>query len=1064
MSGNLLGISVTGLKAAQTALSTTGHNIANADTAGYSRQRVDIVTNPALSAGGHFVGSGANIHSIERIANSFVTSQLRIDSSLNAELSTFLTQATQLDNLLSNESTGLTSGMKTFFSAMHNGADDPTSIPARELIVSEAENLADRFNSIDARMQVIEGGVNDALKVAVKQINALTENIAKLNIRIADAKGVNNSAQPNDLLDQRDEALRKLSELIPIQTFDQGNDQVNVMISGGMSLVVGNKIHQVSLESGRSPGSVTDIVVTDGRDGRVITNSVKGGQVGALIRFRDDTIYPAYNSLGRVASMMAETFNSIHEKGLTLKGDFGGQFFNDINDNNTVHQRVVGVGTNSPASDRDMSLLVKDVASVGTSNYTMNVGVGGSFKVIRESDGQQVASGLMNDNYPLAIKFDGLELAIKGGTFAAGDSFSLQPFTQGARNFERVIDSPEEIAFASPLNSNAEIGNSGSATISPGSVLSLTDNKGDLLAPFAAAGKMSPPMVVQFTSPTTYDILNNTDPANPQPLDPPIRNQRYIPGIENNLFSVVDGQTQVSMGGDLVGLPEGRKAVSLANVHATPVNAPNAATGLSGLNFSITNFSGANQFSFNVQLSDTVLGAKDTSTTVTVSGANISTEAELLQHMNAQLSLSGVRAYIAVDDTGNRRVGFKAVEAGHANITVGGYSGPANGSANALLNNALEGGASYSSSGGAFGVEGTGTLDNAYPSERLTIIQAALQPGGPEKTYTIFNQPQGSAKDLANELNTIPGVAANAFTYAQLSDLNVDRQAPLQISLNGTDLITYHTDGETGARVLAQDVPNPITDQAEFNQYLANAINSNPDFIKQGISAVAGQNQLTGKTELRVSAASGDDLNFALTARANQSVSISDGEHSSVALMGSGNDSPSSIVVGGKMDIRLAADLTLTTRAANSLLFGDTQAADFEKPTYLGLQVSIKGTPDTGDRFTLDFNNNAASDNRNALLLTGVETNRLLNNGTTSLNDAYGALVERIGITTNTAKINAEAAEAVLEQTTALRDSIAGVNLDEEASNLIRFEQFYQANAQVISVARNLFDALLGSF
>ncbi len=1061
---SLLGVSITGLKAAQSALSTTGHNISNANTAGYSRQRVDIVTNPGLIVGGNYIGSGSNVNSIDRIANSFVTSQLRIDSSLNAELSTFLTQASQLDNLLSNEATSLTAGLQTFFAAMQNGTDDPTSIPARELIVSEAENLADRFNSLDARMQVIERGVNDALSVAVKQINALTQNIAQLNIRIADAKGVSASAQPNDLFDQRDETLRKLSELVPIQTFAQGNDQVSVMISGGMSLVVGNKTHTVTLESGRSPGTVTDIVVTDGGSGRVITDSIKGGEIGALIRFREDTLYPAYNSLGRVASVMAESFNSIHEKGLTLDGDFGGQFFNDINSENSVRQRVVAAGTNSPANDRKMSLFVNDVASVSTSNYTLNVGTGGSFKIIRESDGQQVASGLMNDNYPLAIKFDGLELAVDSGTFNAGDSFALQPFTQGARNFQRVIDSPENIAFASPLNSSAEIGNSGSGTISPGAVTALTNSRGDVLAPFAVAGKMSPPMVVQFTSPTTYDILDNTDPANPQQLDPPIRNQRYIPGIENNLFSALEGQTQVSMAGDLVGLPEGRKAVSLATLQPTTFNAPDPTTGLSELDFSVTNFSGANQFSFNVQLSDTVLGAKDTNTTVTVASANITTEAQLLQHINSQLSLSGVRAYIAVDDMGNRSVGFKAVEPGHSNIVVGGYSGPANGTANALLNNVLESGASYSSAGGAFGVEGTGTLDNGYTTERLTITQAPAQPGGPSKTYTVFNQPQGSARALANELNSIPGVEANAFSYAQLSDFNFARQAPLQIALNGVDLVRYVSNGDTGLLELSQDVPNPATDEAEFNAYLATAINNNVDFNKQGITAIAGQNPLTGKTELRVSAANGDDLTFAFTASNNQSVSVSDGEHSAVALTGSGNDSPSSIVVGGKMDIRLAADLTLTTRAANSLLFGNTQAADFEKPTYLGLHVSIKGSPDTGDRFTLDFNHDAASDNRNALALSAVENNRLLNGGTTSLGDAYGTLVERIGITTNTAKINADAAEAVLEQTTTLRDSISGVNLDEEASNLIRFEQYYQANAQVISVARNLFDALLGSF
>ena len=156
--------------------------------------------------------------------------------------------------------------------------------------------------------------------------------------------------------------------------------------------------------------------------------------------------------------------------------------------------------------------------------------------------------------------------------------------------------------------------------------------------------------------------------------------------------------------------------------------------------------------------------------------------------------------------------------------------------------------------------------------------------------------------------------------------------------------------------------------------------------------------------------------------------------------------------------------MSLSTRPSNSLLFGDTTASDFAQSTYLGVDVSLSGVPDTGDRFTLNFNEDAVSDNRNALKLVSVEGQRILNGGSSSLTDAYGTLVETVGITTNAAKINSDAATAVLEQTENLRNSISGVNLDEEAANLIRYEQFFQANAQVITVARNLFDTLLGAF
>ena len=153
---------------------------------------------------------------------------MRTDASLSSNLTAFYDQVSQLDNLLSDDATGLTGGMQRFFAAMQNGADDPTSIPARQLIVSEAENLADRFNSIDARLKVIEEGVKDGMQVAVSKVNALVKNVSQLNLRIADAYALSTSATPNDLLDQRDQALRELAELVPIQTFDQGKSKQTI--------------------------------------------------------------------------------------------------------------------------------------------------------------------------------------------------------------------------------------------------------------------------------------------------------------------------------------------------------------------------------------------------------------------------------------------------------------------------------------------------------------------------------------------------------------------------------------------------------------------------------------------------------------------------------------------------------------------------------------------------------------------------------------------------------------------------------------------------------------------
>ncbi|HEY7772378.1 MAG TPA: flagellar hook-associated protein FlgK [Marinagarivorans sp.] len=1060
MGSDLLGISVTGLRASQAALSTTGHNISNAGTDGYSRQRVDVVTNPATIKGGQFVGNGANVNSIDRIANSYISQQLRVDSSLSSDLTTFFDQISQLDNLLSNETTGLTGGLQSFFAAMQNGADDPTSIPARQLIISESENLADRFNSIDARFQVIEGGVRDGMKVAVESINTLVTNIAQLNTRITSASS---NGQPNDLLDKRDEALRQLSELVPIQTFEQGQGQVNVLISGGSPLVVGSEVNTLSLTPGRNGRTADDIILSDGGAGRVITKAIKGGELGALVRFRDESLSPAYNNLGRIAVVVADEFNRLHQQGITSENEFGRQFFNDVNDPIAVRQRVVASSANAAPSDRQLGLSIRDISALTTSNYHVELEPGGVYRITRENDGAEVASGLLPGDYPFTVKFDGMELKFAGGSFTAGDEFTLQPFAKGARNFASTIANPEDIAFASPIVTDAEIGNTGGGKITPGSVVALEDINGNPLPLFAEQGKMSPPLVIQFTSERTYDVLDNSDPANPKQLDPPIRNQRYIPGIENQIFPGIEGQKQLSMGGDLIGLPEGRSAVTRASLTPPVVNPVNPATGTSELDFSVSDFSGGNSFSFVVELSDTVLGGANSQTTVTIDSPSIQSEDDLLRHINSQLGPSGMRAYIAIDSAGNRSLAFNAAEAGYANVSVHSYSGPGTGDANALMNIGIEGGASFTTDGGLNGIEGAGSLTNGYPAERITLTKAPSQAGLAPTTYTVFSSLHGSARELANQLSNVPGVEANAFSYAEMSDFNLTREEPLQIALNGRDLVEYRAGGADGSRTMVQSVPDPATDPVAFNQYLAQRINEDESLKKQGIYAVAGQDVVTGKAELRVYSSEGDDLSFSVTAASGSAVRVSDGEHNPVTLSGQGNNVPSQIVVGGQMDVRLDEDMTLATRPPNSLLFGDTTADDFTGSTYLGLDVSLSGAPDSGDRFTLDFNQDAASDNRNALNLVNVESSRIMNGNTASLNDAYGTLVEKVGITTNSAKVNSEAAKAVLEQTESLRNSISGVNLDEEAANLIRYEQFFQANAQVISVARSLFDTLIGS-
>lgn len=930
MANDLLGVGVSGIKVSQTALRTVGHNIANAGTEGYSRQRVDTVSNPANNMAGNFIGTGAHVNSIDRIVNQFITEQLRTDTTLAADLNGFYNQVRQLDGLLANPATGISGSMERFFHAMQNAADDPTSIPARQLVLNEADNLAERFNSVYDRLQVIERGVQDTMEAGVAKVNSLAANIAQLNARISGAMGAANGASPNDLLDQRDKALTELSALLPVQVFPQGNGQINVVVASGQSLVLGPDARRLELTPSAHSAAQSDLLfVADGRK-TDITAGVTGGELGGALRFRDQVLKPSFNEIGHMALVLADTMNSQHQMGLDLQGEFGGLFFNDVNDTGLARARVAAHSANTATTSPLMALYIRDSGQTTASDYELKIGQGGLYTVVQKSDNREVASGSLPGQMPFSLRFDGLELQIEKGSLQAGDRFSLQPTRTAAQSIQAVLGDPEDLALASPLLTDASLSNRGTGSISAGQVLAITGATGEDLPLFATPGVMAPPLLVVFNTPYSYDVLDNSDPGRPVQLSPPIRDQRYQPGMINNLFASEPGQTQVSSAGELIGLPEGRSAQTVA-----------------------------------------ITGPADTT----------------------------------------------------------GLNGPANG----------------------------------YPAEMITISRPGDTAGQAVTTRLVTGQ-NASAKEIATALGGIPGVQANAFSYAEISDLNLSYGAPLQIHLNGEPLVQYQTDPVSGLPVLPETVPDPNQDPNGFYDYLAASINDNPRLQAAGIYAVAGADHASGRPELRLHATEGDDLRLAFTGAANDSIAVGDGENPTVELEGLGHGQRSNLVVGGQLDVKLAEGLVFGSQPGDSLLFGNTAAPGFAQSTYLGLQASINGAPRVGDRFSLTFNADASNDNRNAMALSALQNGKIFGGPNGSLTEKYGALVERVGISTHSAKINRDAALQVVQQTQALRESISGVNLDEEAADLIRFEQLFSANAQVISVARDIFERLINSF
>ena len=934
MSG-ILSNAVSGLQASQNALRTAGHNISNANTAGYSRQEVNYATRPEQYIGSAgFIGSGVSTTSIERVVNEFVSTQLRLDTTTFNQLNKFNTNIGKIDKLFADVSTGLSGGLQSFFAAMQNGANDPASTPARQLIITEAESLSIRFNNLHQRMIDIEAQVNGEVNTITSQMNSLATTVAGLNQAIAENRASGNGNEPNDLMDKRDETLRQLSELVSVQIVKQDDGDVNVFIGNGQPLVIGTQVSSFDVSTDGKIQLKNNNVVTD------ITSQISGGQIGGLLSFRDTVLFPTMNELGRIALAMADEFNTQQQQGIDLDGDYGQKMFGDINDPVIAANRVVH-GKNAQPQDRVLSVTIDDTSKLTTSDYSLEIIPNTkNYVVTRLSDKSVVEQGVLNGAYPATISFDGMTVNLTSGSFQGGDTFTIQPTKNAARDIHSALIRSEDLAFASPIRTEGNSSNSGSGLISPGEVLSLVDVNGNPLPAFMEPGKISPPILIRFTSETTYDVLDNSDPANPKDLVPSMRDQIFIPGESNNIFSSDIGETRVTGKGDRVGLPAGRAPQTATQPPDLPGPMTDASSPQSNGYF-------AEQMSFTYV--DPVTGSVSSKNITTVSGA--------------------------------------------------------------------------------------------------------------------------SAAQTAAQISALPGVSANAYTTATITDINFDSATfapPLQLRVNGEDLLEY----DPLSSGFVEEMPDPNMSETDFNDYLAARINSNDNLKALGIRAQSGSNPITGAPELQLVAASGVNLDIRLSASTagTNSIDVNDGlGNPNVRLQGQddpltpGTVEQAAITIGGRVDITMANGISVQTSPTNSSLFGDSSLPGFSSSSYTGYQAAIGGQPQAGDTFTLGFNTDGKNDNRNALAMVALETEATMADDTLSFGGSYTKLVEEVGTKSSLAKINTEASRSLLEQTQSMRDSISGVNLDEEAADLIKFQQLYQANAQVISVARELFDTLLNS-
>jgi flagellar hook-associated protein 1 FlgK len=469
---DLLKLGVSSLLNVQQALTTTGHNISNANTVGYSRQSVNFATREAQSLGSGYLGQGAFISGIERSSSSFLTGQVQNYTASQARHQTYVNYSARLDDLLADANNSLSSSLQEFFGGVQDMASNPSSLPERQALLADAGNLVNRLQNLNQRMETMNREVNAELSSVVNEVNGYSKAIRQLNIEIVSASASNAGQPPNDLLDQRDLLITQLASKVGVSVLPQADGSVSVFAGKGQPLVVGNEV--TLLETRPNPYDASKLEVAfSGKSGNaIISPFLEGGHLKGLLDFRDKNMESVQSRIGLLALSLGAEFNALHQEGADLNSQMGGLFFSEPDIRIAAH--VSNTGVIKP------KLTLDDATQVRASEYRLQYD-GSAWHLTRESDGTQAV-----DLGGGVLELDGMRVDTSLCIPGLADSYTFNPARDAADTFQVAIKDPHKIAAAAAVKNVQATSNTGNATLG---TLQVTDS---------AAMPLTTPITVRY--------------------------------------------------------------------------------------------------------------------------------------------------------------------------------------------------------------------------------------------------------------------------------------------------------------------------------------------------------------------------------------------------------------------------------------------------------------------------------------------------------------------------------------------------------------------------------------
>ena len=981
------------------ALSTVSNNIANLNTEGYSRQISETTENAPSQQGTVFVGSGARLDNIQRAYDEFAEASLRDSGSKLSNQQPLIDYANRVVDIMGSEASGLSSAMDKFFTAASALSADPASINLRSSFLRDAEGMASRFRELSDQLAAVELETRESIESQINQLNSLSEKLAFVNKELN--KKLSLSSQPPMMLDQRDQLLREMSAVTKIHVTEAVSGQVTVRLASSAGSVIADaKLHYdlgASFDD-NDPGRV-DLIVEPYGDSRV-ASAVSNGELGGLMNFRTQTLAPAMDSFDFLAKTLVAEINQIHSAGLDGRGEAGGDLF----------AIDLDFMVSAPAGNANAAIAIEVIDGEEFDNAPFEItwsSEQNSWLIENQSSGTVTVAepGFASFSYA------GLSVTV-GDQPADGETYRIEAKERPAGGMRLLVTDPLGVAAADTMRAMSDAANIGEARVS-----------------------------LEYSATPAFDGFEYGD---------------SILSLGNNPSSAA-GET-VS-GSDLTPafvIPKGIDSAAL-----------------------MLEVDSGSDLSFQVMTSDGVhvLGQSIDSSAQAVLMSSDSGFRDDSSYSDSYLNATGSEAYLGLDLT----YGFLArdVERNEWLVDDNGISSESTTttlsatatSADVLLQ-------SNDSSVTVDLISANALVLNDYSMAALELEAGASSSAVLMATWVNAATDSTGVTATATNLITIEEDSIDFTQQVNINGVLIGDGTPLTSVRELANAINEQTDSTNVMANITYDGKLEITNARGYDG--ENITLSNPDStssdnaLGQSNKIFVGQLQLEADEEIRFTF--GDDglpkdlavlglrtgiyVEGTVTEDLAVFVTGTDSGRVAAGFSTTGSDEvAASAAAPFIIEFTSASEYTITDTATDTLV-ATRSYSEGQDIVHKGFTLALEGSPVAGDLFVVDSNKDGIGDNGNMLNLVALQDKELMADGST-LGEAYINLVNGVGSKAALAMMSKEALQVVYDQAVAAKDQVSGVSLDQEAGELIRFQQAYQASAQIIQVASKLFDSIL---